>query len=307
MYCTIEYVFTSSPRDHDAECSDPNFVPSVRPVAFCEMSGHSLLQCSRDLAQSAARSARDVRRRVALRARPRQGARRGGRVRGRRGRSLRARRRGDVAIDHVLVPLPCRCTLAYRAVQWRNRDARAAGGTSPRGPGSRWRTPRRTARYGALHDAHAGNVRDLVLRMRGFYFKNAQLLSTRDDFVPPPVLGVVQARRRTRRRAEMRPGEARAIVGAASSERSRARTRRGAIAEWERDPPCGVASIGTVHAARNSQRSIGSRSVVRQGAGARDRAQVPRGHSDVHRLLPAGDAAARAAAGGDRAAVPHGV
>ena len=74
----------------------------------------------------------------------------------------------------------------YRAVQFRNRDARRLG--VPAWTGVPLDDHDADAAYNALHDAHAGNVRDLVLRMRGFYFKNAQLLSTRDDFVPPQYL-----------------------------------------------------------------------------------------------------------------------
>ena len=39
--------------------------------------------------------------------------------------------------------------------------------------------PAADAAYEALHDKYTIPVRDIVLRMRGFYFKNAQLLSTR--------------------------------------------------------------------------------------------------------------------------------
>ena len=40
-------------------------------------------------------------------------------------------------------------------------------------------------KYEALHDRYAPFVRDLTYEMRGFYLKNAQLMSTRDEFVPP--------------------------------------------------------------------------------------------------------------------------
>ena len=40
-------------------------------------------------------------------------------------------------------------------------------------------------KYDALHARHSYFVRDLVYRMRGFYLKQAQLMSTQDDFVPP--------------------------------------------------------------------------------------------------------------------------
>jgi hypothetical protein len=39
-------------------------------------------------------------------------------------------------------------------------------------------------RYEELHDRYSGHVRDLTYRMRGFYLKNAQYLSVRDDFIP---------------------------------------------------------------------------------------------------------------------------
>jgi aarF domain-containing kinase len=44
------------------------------------------------------------------------------------------------------------------------------------------------AQYEALHERWSPFVRDLVYEMRGFYLKNAQLMSTRDDFVPPQYL-----------------------------------------------------------------------------------------------------------------------
>jgi aarF domain-containing kinase len=109
--------------------------------------------------------------------------------------------------------------------------------------------------YAALHDKHAGNVRDLVLRMRGFYFKNAQMLSTRDDFIPPQYL---EWCKQTQDAAptEMAPGEARAIV----AEQFASIGHPDAIAEWDENP-VGVASIGTVHRARLSP-AYGSKDVV---------------------------------------------
>jgi aarF domain-containing kinase len=38
--------------------------------------------------------------------------------------------------------------------------------------------------YEALHERYADYVRDVTYEMRGFFLKNAQLMSTRDDFVP---------------------------------------------------------------------------------------------------------------------------
>ena len=134
---------------------------------------------------------------------------------------------------------------SYRAVQFRHRDA-AALGIPP------WtRIPlddaAAHAAYERLHDLHAEPVRDLVLRMRGFYFKNAQLLSTRDDFVPSQYLAWCK---QTQGEAptEMAPGEARAVAERALA----ALGHPDAIAEWDDERPLGVASIGTVHRARLS-------------------------------------------------------
>jgi len=141
----------------------------------------------------------------------------------------------------------------YRAVQFRNRDALRLG--VPAWTGVPLDDHDADAAYNALHDAHAGNVRDLVLRMRGFYFKNAQLLSTRDDFVPPQYLEWCKTTQDAAP-AEMAPGEARRIVDARLAELG----HPDAI-EWWDETPAGVASIGTVHRARLTP-AYGSKDVV---------------------------------------------
>ena len=45
------------------------------------------------------------------------------------------------------------------------------------------------AEYEALHNKYTDHVRDLTYEMRGFYLKNAQMMSTRDEFVPKQYLG----------------------------------------------------------------------------------------------------------------------
>ena len=70
--------------------------------------------------------------------------------------------------------------------KWRHRDTRRLG--IPDWTGLPLSDDGADAAYGRLHDKHSGGVRDLVMRMRGFYFKNAQLLSTRDDFLPAQYL-----------------------------------------------------------------------------------------------------------------------
>lgn len=142
---------------------------------------------------------------------------------------------------------------SYRAVQFRHRDLNAAG--VPAWTGLPLDDAAANEEYGALHDKHATNVRDIVLRMRGFYFKNAQLLSTRDDFIPPQYLGWCKATQDAAP-TEMRPGEARDIV----EKELAAAGHPDAIAEWDENP-VGVASIGTVHRARLSQ-AYGGQTVV---------------------------------------------
>ena len=66
--------------------------------------------------------------------------------------------------------------LHYRLVQFRNEDM---GWLDDEAAG---------VEYEALHDRYAGFVKDLTYEMRGFYLKNAQLMSTQDEFVPPQYL-----------------------------------------------------------------------------------------------------------------------
>ena len=46
----------------------------------------------------------------------------------------------------------------------------------------------RAARFEPLHDKYSPVVRDAALSIRGFYLKSAQMMSTREDFVPPQYL-----------------------------------------------------------------------------------------------------------------------
>ena len=43
----------------------------------------------------------------------------------------------------------------------------------------------RARRFEPLHDKYSPIVRDAALDIRGFYLKAAQMMSTREDFVPP--------------------------------------------------------------------------------------------------------------------------
>ena len=141
----------------------------------------------------------------------------------------------------------------YRAVQWRNRDLARIG--IPTWTGLVLRDDDADAAYERLHERHAHKVRDLVFDMRGFYFKNAQMLSTRDDFVPRQYLEWCKLTQ-DKAPTEMGPGEAEAIARAGLADAGHPDAF-----EWWEEEPCGVASIGQVHRARLT-RAYGSKDVV---------------------------------------------
>lgn len=60
----------------------------------------------------------------------------------------------------------------YRFVQLLNRDLRIMD------------DEKALKVYNKLHDRYSEPVRILTYKMRGFYLKNAQIMSTQDDFVP---------------------------------------------------------------------------------------------------------------------------
>lgn len=143
----------------------------------------------------------------------------------------------------------------YRAVQWRNRDLAKIG--VPSWTGLTLGDADADAAYERLHERHALKVRDLVFDMRGFYFKNAQLLSTRDDFVPRQYLEWCKLTQ-DQAPTEMAPGQAEAIARAKLAEAGHPDAF-----EWWEEEPCGVASIGQVHRARLARRYGGKDVVVK--------------------------------------------
>ena len=127
----------------------------------------------------------------------------------------------------------------YRAVQWRNRDLARIG--VPTWTGLVLRDDDADAAYERLHERHAHKVRDLVFDMRGFYFKNAQMLSTRDDFVPRQYLEWCKLTQ-DKAPTEMGPGEAEAIARAGLADAGHPDAF-----EWWEEEPCGVASFLKKH------------------------------------------------------------
>lgn len=113
-------------------------------------------------------------------------------------------------------------------------------------------------KYLELHDKYTDRIRDITFEMRGFYLKQAQLMSTQDDFVPAAYMKWVK------KTQDDVPSEF-------QGQEAREYTRKVLLEElgkdfdevfnsWD-DKPIGVASIGQVHAA--TLRSTGEKVAVK--------------------------------------------
>ena len=100
--------------------------------------------------------------------------------------------------------------------------------------------------YEVLHEKYSPVVKDLVYKLRGFYLKNCQLMSTQDDFVPPAYMEWVKDTQ-DRVPSEFQPGEARAFCAKLLKEELGLEFNE--VFESFDDEPIGVASIGQVHKA----------------------------------------------------------
>ena len=101
-------------------------------------------------------------------------------------------------------------------------------------------------KYEILHRRHTEFVRDLVYRMRGFYLKQAQLMSTQDDFVPAAYMAWCKDTQ------DNVPSE---FTGSGAREYTAKMLKEelglafdDVFESWD-DVPLGVASIGEVHKA----------------------------------------------------------
>ena len=102
--------------------------------------------------------------------------------------------------------------------------------------------------YADAHDRYSGVVRDIHYALRGYYLKNAQLLSTQPDLIPQAYMQWMQ------RTQDNVPSEFRTAGETKEFCRRRMREERGIdfdaeFADWE-ERPLGVASIGQVHRCR---------------------------------------------------------
>eukprot|EP01126_Amoeba_proteus_P002666 TRINITY_DN10842_c0_g1_i2.p1 TRINITY_DN10842_c0_g1~~TRINITY_DN10842_c0_g1_i2.p1 ORF type:complete len:500 (-),score=80.46 TRINITY_DN10842_c0_g1_i2:1171-2670(-) len=96
--------------------------------------------------------------------------------------------------------------------------------------------------FDELHENYSPRVESLCLQLRGFYLKQAQLMSTLDDFVPPAYMRWCK-KMQDEVPTEFGPGQAREIV-----ERSLGKPIEEIFSRWN-DIPRGAASIGQVHQA----------------------------------------------------------
>lgn len=98
-----------------------------------------------------------------------------------------------------------------------------------------------------IHEKYTDKVKDIVYSMRGFYLKQAQLMSTQDHFVPKAYMKWVKDTQ-DNVPSEFNGTEAREFCAKLLRE-EQGLDFDAVFSEWN-DEPLGVASIGQVHKAR---------------------------------------------------------
>jgi aarF domain-containing kinase len=102
------------------------------------------------------------------------------------------------------------------------------------------------AQYEKLHEKYTDKIKEITYNMRGFYLKNAQVLSTQDDFVPPAYMKWVKDTQ-DNVPSEFTGTGAREHVAKMMME-EQGLEFDDIFSAWQ-DEPLGVASIGQVHKA----------------------------------------------------------
>jgi aarF domain-containing kinase len=126
--------------------------------------------------------------------------------------------------------------LHYRMYQLLNRDLRIISDDYA------------LQQYDKLHEKYSVVVKDIVYGMRGFYLKNAQMLSTQDDFVPPAYMKWVKDTQDNVPTEFIGPEAAKNYVKLKLREELQLEFDD-VFSYWD-DEPLGIASIGQVHKAR---------------------------------------------------------
>jgi aarF domain-containing kinase len=101
--------------------------------------------------------------------------------------------------------------------------------------------------FNELHDKYSNRIRDITYTMRGFYLKQAQLLSTQDDFIPPAYMTWVKDTQ-DNVPSEFKEGEAKEFCRSMLKKELNLDFDQ-VFSEWD-EKPLGVASIGQVHKAK---------------------------------------------------------
>jgi aarF domain-containing kinase len=101
-------------------------------------------------------------------------------------------------------------------------------------------------KFDELHERYSERVKDITFTMRGFYLKQAQLLSTQDDLVPAPYMTWVK---------QTQDNVPSNFSGTEAKEYMRLKLKEEQnvdfdelFSSWD-DTPLGVASVGQVHKA----------------------------------------------------------
>eukprot|EP01060_Flectonema_neradi_P008032 TRINITY_DN1572_c9_g1_i1.p1 TRINITY_DN1572_c9_g1~~TRINITY_DN1572_c9_g1_i1.p1 ORF type:complete len:541 (+),score=91.63 TRINITY_DN1572_c9_g1_i1:61-1683(+) len=120
--------------------------------------------------------------------------------------------------------------LRYRWVQLLNRDLQLISDEEA------------SKRYEALHDAQSEKAKLIAYDLRGFYLKNAQMMSTRDDFFPEQYLKWMKETE-DQAPTPFEPGDAEKVI-----EQEAGRPVEELFSFFDTNP-AGIASIGQVHRA----------------------------------------------------------
>jgi aarF domain-containing kinase len=137
----------------------------------------------------------------------------------------------------------------YRGIQLLNRDLKLMSNETA------------DRLYREAHELYSNDMRDLTYRMRGFYLKQAQLMSIQDDFVPKEYMRWIKDTQ-DNVPSEFQGSEAKEYVARLCKEEL-GKEFDDVFESWD-DKPLGVASIGEVHRAvlRENRKTVAVKILV---------------------------------------------